>query len=44
MKRGNQQDFGQGRGKSLAALTRIHDQKVAAGRAPKVQAVPMGVR
>ena len=41
---GGRQNFGEGRGKSLAALTKQHDRLVEAGKAPKVQAVPMKMR
>ena len=38
------QDFGEGRGKSIGALTRVHDRLVQQGKPPKVQAAPMAVR
>ena len=41
---GSKQNFGEGRGKSLAALTKQHDRLVSQGRPPKVQAAPMKMR
>ena len=40
----NKQQFGEGRGKSIGALSRVHDRLVQQGRPPKVQAAPMGMR
>ena len=37
-------NFGQGRGKSLAALNKQHDRLVEQGKPPKVKAVPMHLR
>ena len=44
MKKSQPQQFGQGRGKSLGALSAQHDRMVKMGKAPKVTAVPIAVR
>ena len=38
------QKFGEGRGKSIAALSREHNRLVSMGRRPQVEAAPIAVR
>ena len=35
------QEFGQGKGKTIAALTKEHDRQIAMGRKPQVKAAPV---